>query len=1518
MALSGAAQAQTTLFSDNFGTSRGSAYTVAAGAIGTDSNWLLARSGVDFGAKIDGGILDLSNDGSASGNVNGWAFGYRDINALSGWSTTLSSNTGKVTWEFNMRQIRSDPAGFAAGSYGVAFVVAGTSATAATVGSGYAVTLGQSGATDAVRLVSFNNGLQGTQTLILASNTTGLTDFGADYLSVRVTYTPSSNTWELFVRNDGTSAFADPATGSLTSQGTAINNLYTSTSGMRYIGGYWSGSTAANQTAFFDNIYFKQEVSSAPSIGTTGTLSAFTTTAGTASAAQTFSVTGTNLTANITVTAPTDFEVASDGATYGGTATITQSGGSASGIVSVRIKASALKGAKSGNITLASTGATNVNVAVTGTVTGAETLPFGPQNFETDSFPFTQLTIQGSASWTRTASTLGAGVTTNATNTSMQINGLNSTPTNAHAWLILGPLDCSAATNPVLQFTTLTRFAFSGNFPAGVNELKLKVSSNYTGSGNPTNNGSWSDLAFIPPQNDLIKQSSGPVKLTGTAGQSNVYVAFEYQAAGITTGTALWQVDDVQVTEPAKLGMTLAINRGTIQEDAMYYDATPGVEGWYGYAIGTVYLPEPAGAGGKTVDLSLNDNSELGFYVSAEPTGIVTASSIQVTVLENESSALFYLIPKQDYGVDGNVPVTFTASVGDAAFDSGTAAITVNDADYPSISLTSSGYGADFSNFAGAASLPAGWTLVATSTNYTVWGDTSTGPKFASIGNLVFGYQHTGSTGIVKQVLTLKNDTGSVLNDLTIRYNGRVTNTTQGRDPFYALTVNGKAAPTLAYSTADGNLAARGASVTGLNVPTNGTVTIIWQSDGNNAPGSGSRKQIGISDVQVTLGVTQFAPTVSTLAWSQASLNQSSVAVSANLVGDGGATIDEKGFVYSRTADNANPILGGANVQTVTVPGTTAGTFQATLSGLTASTGYTVKAYAKNSVGTTYTAVSTFTTLDPTPLFGGYYSQGFSGFAGTLPEGWKGASSVSGVTSFLGDFGSGSSAGYRGPATGAVRGVLGYQHTTSSGTLTVSLTLQNNTAAAITNLNVAYLGRVGREAEATVLRMPEWAVSFISGTNTSNVTSLTYSTTNGVAERKTAALTNLNIGTNEVFSLVWSCAAPTTGSGASRQIGISDLVVSTSAITAPPVVTGGASLAGKVGEAILPYQVVADGSPTGYAASGLPAGLSVNPVTGELSGTPTAATSDVGAIVTIAASNAGGTGTATITVTIAKGDSTLQVTGASTYAYNGTAQGPDTISKTGSAATATFSYAGSGSTVYGPSATKPTAVGSYTATASVVADANYNGVTSAEFAFSISKGIPTITAAPTATAIDQGQALSASILSGGTASVAGTFGWTDGSVVPSGSGSYSVTFTPTDLANYNTASTSVNVTVNPVEGFNLNTWLAGETMSPAVLAKLAIGGASSAIADDGEKPVVTVDSNKLSLSAIVRTSGPAGLVVVGEAGNSLTNWATNGITVTASTNTNGVPTGHQRQEFSIDRSNSPTKQFLRLKATLQP
>ncbi|MBK8698263.1 MAG: T9SS type A sorting domain-containing protein, partial [Saprospiraceae bacterium] len=132
------------------------------------------------------------------------------------------------------------------------FILAGSANTPNNTGTGYAVVLGNSGPTDPLRLVKYSAGL-GSLTNIISSNTTGLTDFGTDYLSVKVTYIPSTDTWELFVRNDGATAFADPNLGTLTSQGTANDNTYTSVA-LDFLGGYWQGSTAGAQAAFFDNV----------------------------------------------------------------------------------------------------------------------------------------------------------------------------------------------------------------------------------------------------------------------------------------------------------------------------------------------------------------------------------------------------------------------------------------------------------------------------------------------------------------------------------------------------------------------------------------------------------------------------------------------------------------------------------------------------------------------------------------------------------------------------------------------------------------------------------------------------------------------------------------------------------------------------------------------------------------------------------------------------------------------------------------------------------------------------------------------------------------------------------------------------------------------------------------------------------------------------------------------------------------------------------------------------------------
>jgi autotransporter-associated beta strand protein len=73
-------------------------------------------------------------------------------------------------------------------------------------------------------------------------------------------------------------------------------------------------------------------------------------------------------------------------------------------------------------------------------------------------------------------------------------------------------------------------------------------------------------------------------------------------------------------------------------------------------------------------------------------------------------------------------------------------------------------------------------------------------------------------------------------------------------------------------------------------------------------------------------------------------------------------TAIEKGFVYSITADNANPIVGGSGVTKTAVSGITTGTYTLGLTGLPSSTAYSYKAYVFDGTTYTYSTVQTFTT----------------------------------------------------------------------------------------------------------------------------------------------------------------------------------------------------------------------------------------------------------------------------------------------------------------------------------------------------------------------------------------------------------------------------------------------------------------------------------------------------------------------------------------------------------------------------
>ncbi len=178
----------------------------------------------------------------------GFDYLYQDITGT--YNSYLNTLSNVISWEFNMRQNRGNPSGFNSSGYGIAFVL-GASNSDLTEGNGYAVTLGQGGTDDRVRLVSYTNGLDlnGNLNPII----TGATDYGNEYLSIRVTYDPATDTWELFVRDDGGSFSSPVSLGAGDSQGTVVDAAFTGTS-LDYIAAVYNHGTNANATGVFDNI----------------------------------------------------------------------------------------------------------------------------------------------------------------------------------------------------------------------------------------------------------------------------------------------------------------------------------------------------------------------------------------------------------------------------------------------------------------------------------------------------------------------------------------------------------------------------------------------------------------------------------------------------------------------------------------------------------------------------------------------------------------------------------------------------------------------------------------------------------------------------------------------------------------------------------------------------------------------------------------------------------------------------------------------------------------------------------------------------------------------------------------------------------------------------------------------------------------------------------------------------------------------------------------------------------------
>ena len=211
-------------------------------------------------------------------------------------------------------------------------------------------------------------------------------------------------------------------------------------------------------------------------------------------------------------------------------------------------------------------------------------------------------------------------------------------------------------------------------------------------------------------------------------------------------------------------------------------------------------------------------------------------------------------------------------------------------------------------------------------------------------------------------------------------------------------------------------------------------------------------------------------------------------------------------------------------------------------------------------------------------------------------------------------------------ATGAITGTP-----TAAGVTIVTLTATNGAG---TSLPVTLTVTVAAAGSAPVITSPHTAPGTVGTAFVTYTITATNSPTSFTATGLPAGLT-LNLATGAINGTPTVAGVSVVALGATNGIGTgtATLTITVAAAGVAPIITSptNANIPGAVGVTLVTYPITATGLPTSFSATGLPPGLTLNTLTGAITGTPTA----VGTYtVTIGATNGTGTGTATIVFAI--------------------------------------------------------------------------------------------------------------------------------------------------------------------------------------------------------------------------------------------------------------------------------------------
>jgi len=370
---------------------------------------------------------------------------------------------------------------------------------------------------------------------------------------------------------------------------------------------------------------------------------------GTTSTAKTYVLSGGNLTNTTTVSVSPPFSISKNNLVYSNSLSFSTAEIAANPTVYVNFTPT-VAGNATGSISNASAGATTMNVALTGSGIDPNQTAFSFENCTTVGSPalsdgFYQYSVAGPQTWGCTT-TFGHDATDPAGKASignaLQINGFSSGNILNEDWLISPALNLSAMNYAVLSFWT--RSAFAGD------KLQLKVSTNYTGTGNP-NLATWTavDGKFPETASDTWTKSDF-IDLSAYKA-TPVYVAFVYTST--TSSASRWTIDDFAVTNSATVPPVDITASPSSLNFGFQAAGTTSSEKTFGFSAGNltddVTLTAPANftiskTSGGTFGTSLTytkatiNNTSQTVYAKFSPTAANSTYAGNVTIATNGSA----------------------------------------------------------------------------------------------------------------------------------------------------------------------------------------------------------------------------------------------------------------------------------------------------------------------------------------------------------------------------------------------------------------------------------------------------------------------------------------------------------------------------------------------------------------------------------------------------------------------------------------------------------------------------------------------------------------------------------------------------------------------------------------------------------------------------------------------------------------------------------------------------------------